>query len=425
MQLQGKAIRVTIYIGESDHHQGKALYMALLQLLKREGASGATVIRGLAGFGANSRIHTASIVDLSADLPIRLEWVDRPEVVERLMPQVRTLVDKGLITLDEVSVVQYAPGRWPDALAQPVQDVMRRVVVTVSPETPVGEIIVLLLRRGYRSLPVIDEANRPLGIITDGDLVRRSALVARLDLQLKPSEIFSPNQMALAGGQELTAGQFMSTPVVTVRDTATLGQAAAEMSTRELKRLPVVGPQGRLVGWISRVDILRAILHQRPAGDRQPEPISAGGTIAELMYRDVPTVSADTELEGILLALEQNRRRRAVVVDADQRVLGIITDGDLLRRSQKEAQPSLLARLGALLTGQPLPAALALPDMGQTAAELMTTPAMTISLDDSLTDALQLMLDQGIKRLPVVDGQGRLVGLLGRATLLRGLLPQE
>lgn len=425
MQLQGKAIRVTIYIGESDHHQGKALYMALLQLLKREGASGATVIRGLAGFGANSRIHTASIVDLSADLPIRLEWVDRPEVVERLMPQVRTLVDKGLITLDEVSVVQYAPGRWPDALAQPVQDVMRRVVVTVSPETPVGEIIVLLLRRGYRSLPVIDEANRPLGIITDGDLVRRSALVARLDLQLKPSEIFSPNQMALAGGQELTAGQFMSTPVVTVRDTASLGQAAAEMSTRELKRLPVVGPQGRLVGWISRVDILRAILHQRPAGDRQPEPISAGGTIAELMYRDVPTVSADTELEGILLALEQNRRRRAVVVDADQRVLGIITDGDLLRRSQKEAQPSLLARLGALLTGQPLPAALALPDMGQTAAELMTTPAMTISLDDSLTDALQLMLDQGIKRLPVVDGQGRLVGLLGRATLLRGLLPQE
>ena len=425
MQLQGKAIRVTIYIGESDHHQGKALYMALLQLLKREGASGATVIRGLAGFGANSRIHTASIVDLSADLPIRLEWVDRPEVVERLMPQVRTLVDKGLITLDEVSVVQYAPGRWPDALAQPVQDVMRRVVVTVSPETPVGEIIVLLLRRGYRSLPVIDEANRPLGIITDGDLVRRSALVARLDLQLKPSEIFSPNQMALAGGQELTAGQFMSTPVVTVRDTATLGQAAAEMSTRELKRLPVVGPQGRLVGWISRVDILRAILHQRPAGDRQPEPISAGGTIAELMYRDVPNVSADTELEGILLALEQNRRRRAVVVDADQRVLGIITDGDLLRRSQKEAQPSLLARLGALLTGQPLPAALALPDMGQTAAELMTTPAMTISLDDSLTDALQLMLDQGIKRLPVVDGQGRLVGLLGRATLLRGLLPQE
>ena len=425
MQLQGKAIRVTIYIGESDHHQGKALFMALLQLLKREGASGATVIRGLAGFGANSRIHTASIVDLSADLPIRLEWVDRPEVVERLMPQVRTLVDKGLITLDEVSVVQYAPGRWPDALAQPVQDVMRRVVVTVSPETPVGGIIALLLRRGYRSLPVIDEANRPLGIITDGDLVRRSALVARLDLQLKPSEIFSPNQMALAGGQELTAGQFMSTPVVTVRDTASLGQAAAEMSTRELKRLPVVGPQGRLVGWISRVDILRAILHHRPACDRQPEPVSAGGTIAELMYRDVPTVSADTELEGILLALEQNRRRRAVVVDADQRVLGIITDGDLLRRSQKEAQPSLLARLGALLTGQPLPAALALPDMGQTAAELMTTPAMTISLDDSLTDALQLMLDQGIKRLPVVDGQGRLVGLLGRATLLRGLLPQE
>ena len=100
MQLQGKAMRVTIYIGESDHHQGKALYMALLQLLKHEGASGAMVQRGLAGFGANSRIHTASIVDLSTDLPIRLEWVDRPELVERLLPQVQAIVVGGVFTVE-------------------------------------------------------------------------------------------------------------------------------------------------------------------------------------------------------------------------------------------------------------------------------------------------------------------------------------
>jgi CBS domain-containing protein len=196
------------------------------------------------------------------------------------------------------------------------------------------------------------------------------------------------------------------------------------MSTRELKRLPVVDQQGRLVGWISRVDILRAILHHRPAGESEPELQSAGESIADLMYRDVPTVSADTELEGILLALEQNRRRRAVVIDEEQQVLGIITDGDLLRRTQKEVHPSLLGRLGALLTGQPLPAPLALPDVRETAADLMTAPAATISLDGTLTEALQLMLSRGIKRLPVVDGEGRLVGLLGRATLLRGLLPQ-
>jgi CBS domain-containing protein len=197
------------------------------------------------------------------------------------------------------------------------------------------------------------------------------------------------------------------------------------MSARELKRLPVVDQQGRLVGWISRVDILRAILRHRPAGEGEPEPLKAGGTIAELMYRDVPTVTTDTDLEGILLALEQNRRRRAVVIDDEQQVLGIITDGDLLRRTQTETHPSLLGRLGALLTGQPLPDPLALTDMSETAADLMTAPATTISLESTLTEALQLMLSQGIKRLPVVDGDGRLVGLLGRAALLRGLLPQE
>ena len=425
MQLQGKAMRVTIYIGESDHHQGKALYMALLQLLKQEGASGATVQRGLAGFGANSRIHTASIVDLSTDLPIRLEWVDRPELVERLLPQVQAIVDGGLITVEEVSVLQYAPGRRPDPLTQPIQDVMRRVVITVTPQTPAADIVALLLRRGYRSLPVVDDQNRPQGIITGGDLVRRTELSARLDLHPQLSAGDLQEQLSSVGDQGLTAEKLMTMPLITLPDTASLGQAAAEMSTRELKRLPVVNDQDQLVGWISRVDILRTIHHHRPASEGEPAARPTGVSIAELMYRDVPTVSPDTELEGILVALEKNRRRRAVVIDGDRQVLGIITDGDLLRRTQKEAHPSLLARLGALFTGQPLPAPITLPDVHQSAADLMTAPAATISLDSTLTEALHLMLDLGIKRLPVVDQEGRLVGLLGRATLLRGLLPQE
>ena len=73
MQLHGKASRVTIYIGEDNRHQGKPLYTALLELLRKEGAAGATVTRGLAGFGAHSRIRTANLVTLSADLPLRVE----------------------------------------------------------------------------------------------------------------------------------------------------------------------------------------------------------------------------------------------------------------------------------------------------------------------------------------------------------------
>ena len=427
MQLQGKALRVIIYIGESDHYQGKALYMALLQFLKEEGASGATVVRGLAGFGAKSRIHTATIVDLSTDLPIRVEWVDQPEVVERLLPQVRQMVDDGLITVEEVDVVQYAPGRRPDPLAQPVQDVMRREVVSVAPDTPVAEIVTLLLQKGYRSLPVLDENGRLLGIITDGDLLRHTGLAARLDLQEGLPAGHWQQQVAELRQQGGKAADIMTQPVITVRATNTIRQAAARMVDHDLKRLPVVAENSRLAGWISRLDIFRTIEYHQPALEAAAEPpahprVRGDTTIAGLMYRDVPTILPQATLEEILQALEQNRGRRAVVVDADRRVVGIITDGDLLRRTQKEAHPGLLQRLRALVSGQPVPAPITLPEATETAADLMTTPVVTIVVGAAPATALRLMLEHGIKRLPVVDGDGRLVGLLGRASLLRGLL---
>ncbi|MCI0398719.1 MAG: DUF190 domain-containing protein [Chloroflexi bacterium] len=423
MQLQGKALRVIIYIGESDHYQGKALYKALLEMLKREGASGATVTRGLAGFGAHSRIHTATLVDLSVDLPIRFEWVDLPETVERLMPQVRRMVDDGLITVEEVEVVQYAPGRRPDPLAQPVSDIMRREVVTVGPETPIAEVVALLLKRGYRSLPVVDEAGRLQGIITDGDLLRRAGLATRLDLQAELSEAQLKQQLASLQQQAGTAAGVMSRPAVTVLATDEVRRAVAKMMEHGLKRLPVVDGDGRLVGWISRVDVLRTLeYHQFPleAGPVTPQ---SGTTVAELMHQDVPVVGMKAQLEEIVQALEAYQQRRVVVVDDEQRVAGIITDGDLIRRSQPAWHPGLLGRLRGLVTGRPA-TTIQLPDTRETAADLMTSPVITVTTQTSLAEALRLMLEHKIKRLPVVDENGRLVGLLGRASLLQGVLSE-
>ena len=426
MQLQGKALRVSVYIGESDHYQGKSLYMSLLQFLKKEGAAGATVVRGLAGFGAHSRIHTATILDLSTDLPVRLEWIDQPEVVERLLPQVRQMVNDGLITVEEVDVVQYAPGRRPDPLAQPVRDVMRTEVIAVAPDTPVAEVVTLLLQKGYRSLPVVDGNGRLRGIITDGDLLRRAGLIARLDLQ---ADIPAPDwqaQLTDLREQEITAVNLMTSPVITIPVDAPLNQAIQQMVTQNLKRLPVVEAKGqangRLVGWISRIDIMRTLEYHQPVTEAQQEPPTSGATIAELMYRDVPTVAPQTILEEVLQALERNSRRRAVVVDADRQVVGIISDGDLLRRSQQANRPGLLLRLRRLVSGQPSPAPAPLLAATETAADLMTTPVITIPITATPNEALRLMVQHGVKRLPVVDGNGRLLGLLGRGSLLHGLL---
>jgi CBS domain-containing protein len=218
------------------------------------------------------------------------------------------------------------------------------------------------------------------------------------------------------------AADIMTQSIITVRATNTIRQAAARMVDHDLKRLPVVAENSRLAGWISRLDIFRTIEYHQPASEAAAEPPPTGTTIAGLMYRDVPTILPQATLEEILQALEQNRGRRAVVVDADRRVVGIITDGDLLRRTQKEAHPGLLQRLRALVSGQPVPAPITLPEATETAADLMTTPVVTIAVGAAPATALRLMLEHGIKRLPVVDGDGRLVGLLGRASLLRGLL---
>ncbi len=109
--LDGEQTLVRIFIGESDTWHHRPLYQALLERLRREGFAGATVLRGVAGFGAASVIHTASIVDLSADLPILIEVVEDQEHVDLLLPILDEMVTKGaLVTLESVRVLKYAAG---------------------------------------------------------------------------------------------------------------------------------------------------------------------------------------------------------------------------------------------------------------------------------------------------------------------------
>jgi CBS domain-containing protein len=168
--------------------------------------------------------------------------------------------------------------------------------------------------------------------------------------------------------------------------------------------------------------VLRALEYHQLGQESEAEAPITGAIIADMMYRDVPTVLPSASLEETVQALERNRRRRVVVVDNDRRVLGIITDGDLLQRSQKNLHPGLMQRLRSLVTGTPPAAPVSLADSKETAGDLMTAPVITIPVDAAPAEALRLMLKHEIKRLPVVDGEGRLVGLLGRASLLRALV---
>jgi PII-like signaling protein len=107
VKLEGEGKLLRIFIGESDKHGRKPLYQAIVEMLREEGMAGATVLRGIEGFGATSHLHTARILRLSEDLPIVIEVADTAERIEAIMPRIDEMVTEGLVTLERVEVVSY------------------------------------------------------------------------------------------------------------------------------------------------------------------------------------------------------------------------------------------------------------------------------------------------------------------------------
>jgi len=111
-RFEGERTLMRIFIGEGDRcpsgpHHGKPLYEAILLMLRQEGCAGATVVRGIAGFGASARMHTGKVLRLSSDLPVIIEVVDEEENLERILPSLEPMIGGGLITMERAAVILY------------------------------------------------------------------------------------------------------------------------------------------------------------------------------------------------------------------------------------------------------------------------------------------------------------------------------
>lgn len=418
MRISGQAKRLRLYIGESDQWRGRPLYLALLETLKGNGLAGATVTRGVAGFGAHARIRTASLEVLSSDLPLIVEVVDNAERIAQALTVVGPMVREGLITLDDVEVVKYThrylqplPG---DRL---VRDVMTRDVISVGPATPVADIFDLLIGKQFRAVPVVNEAGAPIGIISDGDLMTRGGAPLRMSLTERLDNAAVSAHLAALRASGLTAADVMTPELVTVNDDDALAHAVQRMVQRGLKRLPVLDSRGRLAGMLSRLDVLGAV----GSGSNPPaqQARRQGRTVGEVMDRRVPTVLADADLVDVVERLVSAALKRVAVVDEAGRLLGVITDGDLVARVRPEARSGLLAAL----TGRGRA-----PDLPVTAREVMSTTALSGPPETTIGEAIERMLADGRKRFFVVDAERRLLGAVDRQALLlavAGIEPQS
>jgi len=108
MKLHGPALRLTIFIGETDQWRHKPLYHEIVRRAHAAGLAGASVLRGIEGYGASSRIHTSRILPLSEDLPLAVIVIDAEEKIRAFLPQLDELVTEGLVILDQVEVIRYS-----------------------------------------------------------------------------------------------------------------------------------------------------------------------------------------------------------------------------------------------------------------------------------------------------------------------------
>jgi PII-like signaling protein len=121
-RFKGERTLMRIFIGESDKYQGKPLYEALLRRFREKGLAGATVLRGVAGFGASSTVHTEKVLRLSLDLPIIIEVVETEQAIQTILPDLDEMIGGGLITLERARVILYRP-----ATVRPGQRELHRI----------------------------------------------------------------------------------------------------------------------------------------------------------------------------------------------------------------------------------------------------------------------------------------------------------
>ena len=122
MMLSGEGQLLRIFVGESDKRDGMPLYEWIVRRAREQGLAGATVLRGIEGFGAHSRIHTAKLLRLSEDLPIVIEIVDTQEKIEKFLPLIDEAIPEGLATLEKVQIRFYRSGGGQEAGSPRPQD---------------------------------------------------------------------------------------------------------------------------------------------------------------------------------------------------------------------------------------------------------------------------------------------------------------
>ena len=297
-----------------------------------------------------------------------------------------------------------------------VKDVMTSRVIWVTKDAPYKELAARLREDRVSAFPVLDDEGKVIGVVSEADLLTKEALDGGYDgMPGMITGLLRRKEQGKARG--VTAGDLMTQPAVTISPDAAVENAARLMYKNKISRLPVVDADGHLTGIISRADVLsvfdRSDHEIRSQITREPpERMTAMKTsVKEIMTTQVVAVKLGASVKEMAAALRENRISAFPVVDDDGKVIGVVSEADMLAKEVLNGDHT--GTITAMLHRREQDKA-----DGLTARDLMTHPAVTVTPDDSVEQAARLMYTLQIRRLPVIDHDGRLVGIISRTDVL-------
>jgi CBS-domain-containing membrane protein len=289
---------------------------------------------------------------------------------------------------------------------------MTRKVITLLSNTPIHQAWKQMLENQVKATPVTDQAGKVVGILTDEDLLERAGVQQRLSVAIRMDASEINQELHSLESSPLMVADVMTKPVVTILADETLGVATARMVKSGLKRLPVVDSEEKLVGILSRLDILRQVANAPFAVPETRLPEGTVKTVKEMMSSNIPMVSQDDDLSSIIEKFSKSYSHRLVVVDSEGKAVGLISDSDVIARVQPFKRRSILDAFRQI--GKP-------PVGKETAFDLMSPNPLTCVPDLALVDAIKMMLADARKWLVVVDENGKPLGLVDRQILLEAI----
>ena len=413
--------RVRIYLSERDQWQGGALYLAVMEALRREGATGATALRGLAGFGPGFWTRAGSPLGVGSNQPVVIEWVDRSERIGKILPMIDPMVPNALITVEPVRVYRAVlRQRGPFSTDAMIADLTRATPHVATGDMPLRQAIELMAAQKLDALPVLSNDRKWLGLISKRELAWRLQL--RIPLGLLAILSTTERDEILAPAEAKTASQIVSDEPRPLAINTPVPRALVALIESGYDHLGVVERDGGFVGFFEATSALKLFAQSQVATEtgsnvRDAEPPTPVRLVMQTM---LPQVSTLARLVSALNQLITNPSARIAVVDEANHLIGMITAESALRSLSGAERSEFLS---AMQRGPTPNRPLAIGDYAVTTA-MVADPPM-IKPTDSVVDATKRLLELQLDSLFVVEDDNRLAGILARGGIVRSLVQQS